>query len=174
MVLRFKELCKFRGACGFTGTLKADHQNDRRFSVHTEGDIVVAISEKLDHLVMDDLDDHVARRDFGKNLLTDCFFFDFTDEVVDDIVIDIGFQQCFPYFGKHFIHILFRQGRLAADLPEYTAKAVAEAFKCHGGILLSLLHRFFFSLLRKRSSRACRSGRAISDSVYKDVIYLRI
>ena len=55
-------------------------------------------AEHGDKLVVDDLDDHLARRDRADNILPDGLFLDLGDEILDDRQRHIGFQKRQPHF----------------------------------------------------------------------------
>ena len=98
MIFLFEELRQLSCACRFTGSLETNHPDNRRFSVKTEGNIVITRTQKLCHLIMADFDNHVSRRDFRQNLLSDAFCSDFRNEVIDNIIVNIGFKQCLTNF----------------------------------------------------------------------------
>gem|GEM_PF-6423487 len=76
---------------GFTGTLKADHHDDRRRMLRFR-EAGLSAAHEFREFFVDDLDDHLCRRQAGHDLGADGPFRDFRREVLCDFVADVRFQ----------------------------------------------------------------------------------
>ena len=80
-----------RTVCGFTGTLETDHHDDcRRVLRFREAGLRAA--HEFREFFVDDLDDHLCRRQAGHDLSADGPFRDFRREVLCDFVADVRFE----------------------------------------------------------------------------------
>jgi hypothetical protein len=130
---------------GFAGALEAAHHEDggaggdehdawggtgeahaaaRCFAAGL-GDVGVGAHE-ADEFVVDDFDHLLARLDGGEHDGADGLFGDFCDELVDDVVVDVGFEEG----GAHLFHgvadVGFGDFSLAGEVAEEGAEFILE------------------------------------------------
>ena len=115
----------------------------RRVEVEPVGPARLAAAEHLDEVVVDDLDDHLARRDRAQHLLPDRLLAHPADEIAHDRQRDIGFEQRDADLAQRRADIVLGQRAAPAQPVEDVAEAVAQAVE-HG---------------RRSSGGQCRSGR---------------
>ena len=70
------------------------------------------IAEERDHFVADDLDDLLRRRQAAEHILSQRAIADPVDERLDDLEIDVGFEQRETDLPKRSLHVLGSQPRL--------------------------------------------------------------
>ena len=80
------------GGGGFAGALQAGHQDDRR-RLRGELEARGVLAEERDQFVAHDLDDLLGRRERGQHFLADGLVADVLDQVLDDVEVDVGFEQ---------------------------------------------------------------------------------
>ncbi len=111
------------GTGGFTRTLQTDHQ-DRNRRGGSEIDFL-AFTQHVFQFVMDDLDDHLARRDRAQNIGTNCTFGGVGDKGFNDRKCDVRLKQGDAYFAHGLLDVGFFQRATFAQLIENPAKAIA-------------------------------------------------
>ena len=110
-------LGELRRRRGFARALQAQHQDrHRRRGAQIEFD--GGRAQHFDELVVDDLDDHLARRDRAHDLLADRFELHAGDEVFDHLQGDVGLQQGHAHFAQCGIDIGFGERTAPAQLVE--------------------------------------------------------
>ena len=77
---------------GLTGTLEPAHHDDGRTGLH-EVDARVDRAQKLEQLVVDDLDHQLPGLEGVDDVLADGFVDDLVGEILDDLKIDVGLEQ---------------------------------------------------------------------------------
>ncbi len=87
--LPLQKIRQLGGEGGFTRTLQARHEDHRRGCIRGP-DFRFRLTEQPDHLIMDDLDDELSRCDAIQDFLADGSRLDLLDEVLRDLVVDIG------------------------------------------------------------------------------------
>ena len=113
---------------GFAGALQAGHENDRgRLRGELEAGGVFA--EQCDQLVANDLDDLLGGRKRGEHFGADGLGADVLDEVVDDVEVDVGFEQGHADFAQGFGDVLFSERALAAEVLEGALQFVCKVLK---------------------------------------------
>ena len=90
------------------------------------------IAEERDHFVADDLDDLLRRRQAAEHILPQRPIAHAVDERLDDLEIDVGFEQREPNLAKRRLHVLGSQPRLAPKGLENVLKAIAERLEHYG------------------------------------------
>ena len=116
------------GGGGLAGALQPDH-HDRHRRRGIEVDRIGGGAERLDELVMDDLDDHLAGGDRLHDLDADGAFAHPVDEGAHHVEGDIGFQQRAPDLPRRRVDI-GRGERAAARQPvENAGQLVGQAFE---------------------------------------------
>ena len=86
----------------------------------------VSDAEHLDQGVVDDLDDHLARRDRAQHFRADRLFGDLVDEIARDRQRDVGLEQRDADLAHRRAHVGLRQRAAAAKLVEYAAEPIAQ------------------------------------------------
>src|ERR1700680_1508352 len=103
--------------CGLAGTLESGHQDHGRRlrgKFHPRG----VVSERLDQLVADNLDDLLAWRKSCENFLADSFGLDAVDQLLDDFEVDVGFKQRQANLAQRLRNVLFGELGLSAKALE--------------------------------------------------------
>ena len=85
----------------------------------------------LDHFVADDLDDLLRRGERGEHFLAHSLFPDGFDELLDDLEVDVGFEQRHANFAQSGFHVLGGELSLAAQVLEDALQLVAKIIE-HG------------------------------------------
>ncbi len=91
--LRDEVLAELGGSGRFAGALQACQQDDRRPG-RDEVDPRIHRPHELDQLVVDDLDHHLAGMEALDDLGADRLLADVLGELLDDVVVHVGFEQC--------------------------------------------------------------------------------
>ena len=117
------------GRRGLAGALESHERDDRGRPVQPEGP--VAGAQDRGQLVMDDLDDELAGVDAFQHVLADGPFLDPADEVLDDLVVDVGFQEREADLAHGGIDVGLGDPATAGELAKDIAQAVAECIE-HG------------------------------------------
>ena len=89
----------------------------------------VSLPSSVDQLVADDLDDLLGGRERGKHFSADGFGADVLDEVVDDVEVDVGFEQGDADFAQGFGDVFFSERALAAKDLEGALQFVCKVLK---------------------------------------------
>ena len=110
----------------------------------------VSLAEEFDELVADDLDDLLGGRERGKHLAANGFGADVLDELVDDVEVDVGFEQGDANLAQGFADVFFGEGALAAKGFKGPLQFFCEVFK----------HRSNSSVSRIRLGRIGRTEEA--------------
>ena len=91
----------------------------------------LGVAEERHHLVADDLDDLLRRRQAAEHVLPHRPVAHAVDERLDDLEVDVGFEQREPNLAQRRLDVLRRQPRLAAQRLENVLEACAEGLE-HG------------------------------------------
>ncbi len=90
------------------------------------------VAHEADEFIVDDLDHLLAGLYGGEHFGADGFLCDFGDEAVDDIIVDVGFEQG----GADFLHCVadigFGDFAFAGEVSEEGAESVLERIKHEG------------------------------------------
>ncbi len=89
----------------------------------------LGIAEERDHFVAHDLDDLLRGRQAAQHILPQRPIADPIDECLDDLEVDVGFEQREPDLAKRRLDVLGRQPRLAPQGLEDVLQAVTERVK---------------------------------------------
>ena len=122
LVAGLKPLAELRGRGGLARALQAD-QHHRDGGRRGEIDRLRVGPEHPHELVMDDLDDHLARGDRAHHLLADRLRLHGLGEVADHVERDVGFEQRAAHLAHGFGDVGLGQRTLAGELVEDRAKA---------------------------------------------------
>ena len=95
------------------------------------GEPVSGAAEQLDQLVAHDLDDLLPRRQRLEDVLADGLLADALDEALDDLEVDVGFEEGHAHLAEGLVDILLRQPAVAAEPVEDTREASGQAVE-HG------------------------------------------
>jgi hypothetical protein len=119
---------RYRASC-LTGTLQTtEHDGHRRLCRQIERVILPATHEG-NKFFMDDLDDLLARGKTLQNLGTDCTILHTADKILNNLKINIGFQENQTHFPQCVFNILLGHDPLATKLLEYLVKLIGKAIK---------------------------------------------
>jgi hypothetical protein len=119
-----------RGRRRLARALQADHQDhDRGRRVQVDAGLAdrvhaaraLAAAQRADELVMDDLDDHLARRDRAQHVLADRLFADLGDEGLDRRQGHVGLEQRQADLAQHLVDVAGGQRRALAQPLQYLA-----------------------------------------------------
>ena len=105
--------------------MQAQQQNDARPLVGGS-QAAFGIAEERDHLVADDLDDLLRRRQAAEHILPHGPIAHAVDERLDDLEIDVRFEQRQPDLAQRHLDVLRREPRLAPKGLENVLEAIAE------------------------------------------------
>ena len=106
-------------------TLQADHEDADRWG-GGEVDRVGVRTQHLDKLVMDDLDDHLARLDRLEDSGADGLCTHAVDEGADDIQRDVGLEQRAPHLAHRLPDIALGEGAATGQLVEDARQPVGK------------------------------------------------
>ena len=130
---RFSRSCQpqrdLAGGRGLAGALQADHQDrHRRGGVEVDRDRAFA-AQRLDHHVVDDLDDLLAGGDRGQHLGADGAFAHLGDEVAHHRQGDVGVQQRQADFPQRFGDVGLVQRAAGAEPVENAVTACPKVLR---------------------------------------------
>ena len=123
----------------------------------------IGIAEESQHLVTDDLDDLLRRREAPEHILPHRPIAHAIHKGLDDLEVDVGFEQGEPNLSKRGLDALRRQRRLAAERFEDVLKACAERIEHRYLVAFSVIRRLSCSRsvpLSYSSANPYRSGAA--------------
>ena len=108
---------------GLAGAVQADHQHAARVAAQLQAR--VGRAQQLHQLVVDDLDDLLARLNALDDLLAEGLGLDALDEIARDLEIHVGFQQGQPHFPQGFARVGLGDLAEAAQVPESVLQLAA-------------------------------------------------
>ena len=115
MTLILEVFCQLGGVGGFTAALKAAHEDDAgRLGGKVDPGVVLA--HEVCELFVDDFDDLLGGSEAFQDLLPDGPFADGLDKVLDDLVVDVGFQQSHFDFPHGVLDVAFVELAFAFQL----------------------------------------------------------
>ena len=88
-------------------------------------------AEQLDQLVVHDLHDLLPRRQRLEHVLADGLLADAVDEALDDLEVDVGFEEGHAHLAEGLLDVLLRQPAESAEPVEDTREATGQAVE-HG------------------------------------------
>ncbi len=110
------------GGGRLAGALKAEeHDRDRRGAGHIEG--LVRLAQKVDHLVVDDLDELLAGGDARHHLFAQGLLLHPFEEVLRHLVVDVRLKEGYPHFAQRVLDVALAQLAVALHLLEYYVKS---------------------------------------------------
>ena len=92
-------------------------------------------AERLDQRIVDDLDDHLARRDRAQHFLADRFLGDLVDEIARDRQRDVGLEQGDAHLAHRRAHVGLAERAAPAKPVEYAAEPIAQSVE-HSNLLI--------------------------------------
>ena len=135
VTLVFKHQCKLSAVGGFTGALQTAHHHDcRRMIGGVEPGFCAA--HEIRQLFVDNLDNHLGRRQTLHHLCADGTFRDGFGKVFGNLVVDVCFQQRQPHFPHGVLDVSFGQGAFASQSFKGGLQSFGKAFKCHTSFIL--------------------------------------
>ena len=120
----FQPFGQFGRCCRFTGALQSDHQDWRWWAVNFQRARVFVAGKNMFQLVMDDLNDLLARRDRLRDGLACCLVLNRFDEITCDWQRDVGLKQCHAHFAQRCFDVIIRQRTLLGKLVKDAGKAI--------------------------------------------------
>src|ERR1019366_875792 len=102
---------------GLTGTLQARHQDDGG-GLRSELELGGVFAEDGYEFAMNDLDDLLGRRERGHDFRAEGLLANVLDEFLDDVEVNVGFEQGHADFFERVADVLFGQGALSAEVFE--------------------------------------------------------
>ena len=128
--LLFEKPRELTGVGGFARTLKTHHHDDRgRLRGHA--DLLVVAAHQGSQLLVDDLDDHLRGRQAFEHIRAHGALGDALDEVLDDLIADVGLQKRQTDLAHRFLDVGLAQAAFAAQLFESGGQFFGKTFKCH-------------------------------------------
>ena len=121
----FRQFC---GAGGLTAALKSDHHHERG-RLRGNGDAARTFAHDAGDLFIDDGADLLRGRDRIQHRVADGARLDLLDEVFDDFVVDVGFQQRSADLAQGQLHVVFSELAAAAQVVENAFKPLFERIK---------------------------------------------
>src|SRR5207244_7258627 len=86
-------------------------------------------AQELDQLIVHSLDDGLRRGQAGRDLGAQKPGPDTLDEVLDDLEVDVGLEQCQADLAQTGVHVLRPEHAPAGDLLERRSEALAKRLK---------------------------------------------
>jgi hypothetical protein len=120
------ELC---GGSRLARALQADHHDHHRRlggEIQLLGDRAIPAAQHLDQLVVDDLDDLLARGDRAQHIVPDGLFGDRVDEAARDRQRHVGLEQRNAHLAHGIAHVLLAQRPAAAQAVKDGAEAIGQ------------------------------------------------
>jgi hypothetical protein len=108
------------GGCRLARALKADHQDRRGRVVDLEGAGILRAGQHTDQLVVDDLDDLLARRDRLGHGLAGGLGLNGVHEVTGDRQRDVSLEKRHAHLAQGGLYIIFRKSALLGQPVEDT------------------------------------------------------
>ena len=121
-------LSQLTGRRRLARTLQPEQEDDPR-PLRRRLEAAVRVAEERHHLVADDLDHLLRRREAAENILPHGTVANTVDERLDDLEVDVGFEQREANLAQRGLDVLFRQPPLAAERLENVLEATAEGIK---------------------------------------------
>ena len=121
---------ELRAVGGLARALQADQHNDAG-AFRADVELCALAAHERNKLVVDDLDDHLRRGEAFEHLLPDGALADALDEILDDLVADVGLQKGKPDLPHGLLDVRFGEAALAAELLEGRGKLFRQGFKRH-------------------------------------------
>ena len=97
---------QLRRGCRLTGTLETHHHDDGNLARRTKGDLGRLRTHHLGELVIDDLDNRLRRCEAVQHLLTDGLFLHLRDEILHQLEVDVGLEQCHTHLAERLVDIV--------------------------------------------------------------------
>ena len=130
LAVLFQPVCQLGGHRRLARALKAaehEYRNRRRAVLQPR----VRAAHQLRQLFVDDLNDLLLGAQPVLRFLPDAALGGLLHKVLDDLVVDVGFQQSHAHFAHHQLDVFFGQAALAAHLAERLLQALGQSFKGH-------------------------------------------
>ena len=127
---RLELACQLGGGRCLAGALETGHHYDGH-SVWLHSYLCHLRAHERDHLLVDDLNDHLGRVETVHDVCADCGFCHVFCELLDDFEIDICLKESHLDFLHGVLDIFFCQAAFGTQLPENVSQFFSKAFKCH-------------------------------------------
>ena len=124
---------EFARSRGLTGTLQARHEDDGG-RLRGELQLGGVFAEDGDELAVNDLDDLLGGRERGHDFLAEGLLANVLDELLDDVEVDVGFEQRHADFFERVADVFFGEGALAAEVLEGALELICKILKHLGHV----------------------------------------
>ncbi len=139
-LLLLQKAAQFTAGGGFAGPLKADHhQGHRRFGRKIEG-IVLTAAHHGDQFVVNNPDNLLAGGQALENFRSNRLDTDIFDEVLDDLEVDVSFQERQAHFTQGVLDVLLGHDPLAAEFFKDRFKFFGKAVEHRGCVIPVVLN----------------------------------
>ena len=122
-----QRVCELRRRRRLAGPLEPDQHDDRR-RVRGRREAMGA-AEELDQLVLDNLDDLLARRERLEHVLAERPRLDAVDERPYDLEVDVSLEERHPYLAERLLNVVLREPSVAAHPVEDALETSRERIK---------------------------------------------
>ena len=113
------------GGCRLAGALEPDEHDDGRWRFRLlQGRVPAA--EHFDHLLVDDIDDLVHRREALRDVGAKGTFANARHEILDDLVVDVCLEQGEAHFAKGLVEVFFGYCPAPAEAPENALQLIGQ------------------------------------------------
>ena len=96
------------------------------------------LAQDVDQLLVDDADDGLRGGQRVQDVLPDGALAHGGDEVLDDLEVDVGFEQRAAHLAHRVVDVLLGQAALAGEAGEGFVEAIGQGFKhgdpCYGAV----------------------------------------
>jgi|HubBroStandDraft_6_1064221.scaffolds.fasta_scaffold21839_2 hypothetical protein len=124
---------EFAGGRGLAGTLQASHEDDGG-RLRSELELGGVFAEDGDQLAVNDLDDLLGGRERSHDFLAERLLADVLDELLDDVEVNVGFEQRHADFFERVADVFFGEGTLAAEVFESALELICKILKHLGHV----------------------------------------
>ena len=121
---------KLAGRGRLSRSLKTRKHDDGR-RIRTDVETALRPTHQRGEFLIDDLDNGLCRRERIEHLLPDGSLLDALHKVLDDLEIDVCFQQRHAHLAHRLVHVVLGQLAVPAQLLEYPLQAVRQILKEH-------------------------------------------
>ena len=125
----FQAFGELTGRRGLTRALKACHHDHGWRGIDPQFRIVIITAQHFHERVVDDLDDHLARRNGFDHRFTDSLLFHLADEVLDDRERYVGLEESNADFPHGCADIFLGQRAATGQAVKHTRQSICQSVK---------------------------------------------
>ncbi len=115
-----EQLRQFPARCRFAASVQPHHHPISGFGVRRlVGALPFVFPHQRHQFIMHNLDDLLSRGDAVENLLSERPLLRLLNEILGDLVVDVGFQQRQPHLAQRIGNVLLRQLAVPAQVLEH-------------------------------------------------------